>query len=616
MSVIAPVSPEVPGLVAAFPEAGDFAALARLWVEALRLRLAMRDGLQPRLVAVFGPGAEGAALVAASPAQAAGSDLLAAVEDSRRTAGVVVRGTLPGARAVAAQGLTALALPIRLGEQAAGWIGLEAGVHDLALLKDTIAELQLASGWLADRLRADRGQDRQRTAALLHCIIAVVEGADFAQAAHAAVTELALRFGCDRVALGLVKGRRAQVKAISHAAEFQPGLRDPRDLAAAMDESIDQEVPLLWPPDPTSDSFVLRAHQEMARHQDDRVTILTVPMVARDEAVGAVVFQRPLEAPFETAELAILEAVVTVLAPILIDKHLNDRWLAQKAVDAARLQAVRLFGPRHVRRKLVAAALVAGLGVLLFGQATRTVVAEAVVEAGGQRVISASAEGFIAEVKVREGDGVRAGDVLIRLDDRDLVLERLRLVTLKQQEELALDGAIAARDRSQTAIRQARIRQYAAQIALTDARIDRMTLRAPFDGLVLSGDLDRLVGSAVTKGAPLLTLAPAQDYRVMLTVDETDVARTELGQGARLRLTALPDRSLDLVLVSTVPVAVYDRGRTSFRLQARLEGADPDLRHGMQGVARIETGRASLWSIWVAPLFQRLTLALWSWRLL
>lgn len=621
---LTPTAPQgdVQTLLSALPDAADLAGLAALWAETMLLRLAQSAGVRPHLVAVFAPQAEAALhLVGAYPAKRLiGSDLQAAVEDSRAHGGAIVRGALPGRSAPSDQVLTAVALPVRSGSQTVGWVGLEAEFRDLAAITETITSLTLAAGWLAERFRAETvaeaAQARQTTAAIMHSIIAVVDRAGFAQAAQAAVTELSLRFGFDRVSLGLVQRRRARVLAISHAAQFQRGLRDPRDLAAVMDEAIDQEAPLLWPADKATSGFVLRAHEEMARHQDDRLAIFTVPMVVQDKVVGAVVFERPVAQPFAAPDLEMLEAVVTVLAPILLEKHANDRWLIQKAAESARRQAVRLFGPRHVRRKLVVAATVGIMAVLLLGQANRTVMAEAVVEGARQRIISASSEGFIAAVNAREGDRVKAGDILVLLDDRDLVLERMRLVTLKQQEQLALDGAIAARDRSQTAIREARIRQDDAQIALTDAQIERTRLRAPFGGLVISGDLDRAVGSAVSKGEPLLTVAPLNEFRVMLSVDETKVSRTAVGQSAQLRLTAMPERSLGLTLTSLVPVAVYDRGRTTFKVEARMTAADPDIRHGMQGVARIETGRASLWAIWVAPLFDRLALALWSWRFL
>ena len=56
------------------------------------------------------------------------------------------------------------------------------------------------------------------------------------------------------------------------------------------------------------------------------------------------------------------------------------------------------------------------------------------IEGSVRRVIAAPFDGFIAEARVRAGDEVKAGETVVaRLDDRDLVLERLRSVTERGQ---------------------------------------------------------------------------------------------------------------------------------------------------------------------------------------
>ena len=73
---------------------------------------------------------------------------------------------------------------------------------------------------------------------------------------------------------------------------------------------------------------------------------------------------------------------------------------------------------------------------------------------------------------------VAKGKVLLRLDDRDLALQRLRLTTQRSQDQLEFDRALASRDRSQMAISQSRVAQADAQIALIDNQLERAQLRA------------------------------------------------------------------------------------------------------------------------------------------
>ena len=238
--------------------------------------------------------------------------------------------------------------------------------------------------------------------------------------------------------------------------------------------------------------------------------------------------------------------------------------------------------------------------------------ANAVVEGSTERIISASFDGFIADAPAREGDVVKAGQILVRMDDRDLVLERVRLVTDAAQEQLELDKSIATRDRNQTAIREARVKQSAAKIKLVDIQMGRVELRAPFDGLIISGDLSQSIGASVAKGQPLMTVAPLDDFRVVLAVDESRISSVAPGQIVWLRMTALPDQVFAAHISAVQPVARYGEGKTTYRVLARLDQSEEDLLHGMQGVARVEVGLRPLWSVWFTPVIDRLRLILWS----
>ena len=202
--------------------------------------------------------------------------------------------------------------------------------------------------------------------------------------------------------------------------------------------------------------------------------------------------------------------------------------------------------------------------------------------------------------------------VLADARDRDLVLERVRLVTDAAQEQLELDKSIATRDRNQTAIREARVQQSAAKIKLVDIQMGRVELRAPFDGLVISGDLSQSIGASVAKGQPLMTVAPLDDFRVVLAVDESRISSVAPGQIVWLRMTALPDQVFAAHISAVQPVARYGEGKTTYRVLARLDQSEEDLLHGMQGVARVEVGLRPLWSVWFTPVIDRLRLILWS----
>jgi hypothetical protein len=138
-------------------------------------------------------------------------------------------------------------------------------------------------------------------------------------------------------------------------------------------------------------------------------------------------------------------------------------------------------------------------------------------------------------------------------------------------------------------------------------------LAAPFDGVVVRGDLQQRLGSPVEKGEVLFEVAPLDGYRVVLEVDERDVAYVSEGQPALLRLSALPGEALPCVVERVTPVAVVADGRNRFRAEARLEEPSESLRPGMTGVARIDAGRRARAWVWTHATFAWLRLAAWSW---
>lgn len=605
-------------LLQGLTQTSSMADLARDWVAVMLPRMVGLRGVGLHFLTVVGFEPESGNTVphAHYPSnRLEGQPLLQVLADASECGQIIVSGRLPGAAQDHGQKLTVFAVPVLVDRKAAGAVGVEAEFTDQAAMTQLLALVQLSAGWLQDRFRADgiarSGRRFDAAAAALHTVMAVAERSGYLDAAQAAVTDLAQRFRCDRASLGVRMRSQTRVEVISNAAEFSRNLRDVRDIQAVMDEAIDQETAMLWPLPFGEGGSLSVAHQAMDRNLGG-ASIFTVPMFDGGAYLGAMVFERPKADPFQPVDVEMLEAIVTVVSPILVEKRQNDRLLITKALEVVRNQACALVGPRHFLRKVIVAGVVLGLVVMVTVHQTLIVPANAAVEGSTQRVIAASFDGFIAAANAREGDLVTQGQVVIRLDDRDLVLERLRLTTVKQQEQLELDSAIAARDRSQTAIRAARIQQAESQILLIDNQLERSQLRAPFDGLVISGDMSRSVGASVSRGEPLMSVAPIADFRIVLKVDERQIANVVAGQSAVLRLTALPDRAFPLHIQSVLPIAEYGEGRTTFPVVATLDAPAPELRHGMQGAARIEIESKPMYVIWFKPVTDWLRMALWK----
>ena len=113
---------------------------------------------------------------------------------------------------------------------------------------------------------------------------------------------------------------------------------------------------------------------------------------------------------------------------------------------------------------------------------------------------------------------------------------------------------------------------------------------------------------------PLLVLADgALPYRVIVEIDEVDIARVRQGQRGRLVVSSQPWESRDLRVDRITPLAKAVDGRNVFEVEAQLVGAPDALRPGLLGRADLIVGRLPpLWA-WSRHALDRARLAWWSW---
>ena len=238
--------------------------------------------------------------------------------------------------------------------------------------------------------------------------------------------------------------------------------------------------------------------------------------------------------------------------------------------------------------------------------------APARLEGSIQRAIVASADGFLQQANVRAGDTVKEGQVLAEMASQDLQLERQRRDSEMRQHENAYKAAQSRSDRTQMVISQSKAGEAQAMLALIDSQIERARIVAPFDGVVIKGDLSQNLGAPVQRGEVLLTLAPNNSYRIIIEVDESDIASVKPGQRGRIALAAMPDHPLDVTTRRVVPVATSADARNYFEVEASLDSPGEALRPGLRGIAKIDAGEHSVaWLLTHRPL-DWLRLTWWS----
>ena len=434
----------------------------------------------------------------------------------------------------------------------------------------------------------------------------------FRGSATTLVTRLAARFGCQRVSLGLRKGRRILVQVLSHSARFQHESNLIQAISAAMDEAVDQDRTVLYPPPDARAPVINQAHAELAK-QLGHGNVCSIPITAQGEILGALTLERDSGQPLTEADVLEIEQLVALVAPGLWLQHRDEQALPVKAGRSLRGIVTRLFGPEHIKLKLACLGAVILLVFFSFAQGAWRVTAKAVVEGSVQRTVAAPIDGYISSVEVGAGDLVSANQLMGALDESDVRLQRLKWSTLRRQMVSESREAMAQHNRAEVSIISAKIDQADAELELIDEQLARTRLVAPFDGMVIEGDLSQRLGTPVSRGDVLFKVAPMDDYRIVLKVDEQDIAPVAPGQPGKLILASMPSRVLELRVDKITPVSTAEGGRNFFRVEASLLADDLLLQPGMEGVGKITVSEANLFWIWTHDLANWLRLRAWTW---
>lgn len=513
-----------------------------------------------------------------------------------------------------------VAYPAQVGGRMVGAVVLEASQRAPAQVHELLRRLHWGVAWLHDlvhrRERAELEAKAERVGTLMETLTTALGRGRLQQVLLDVANQLAGTLGCARVAIGLAKGGAVRVAVLSNAAWFEKNASIMTLYADAMEDTLDALAPLDYRRPALADAVAVAvqdsAHARLVRESGAQ-SVLSVPLVLGAECVGVLTLERDKDLAFDAAERAWLAALAGLLAAVIEQKQAAERGHLARLRADGRTLLERLFGPGWLLWKCGAALAVVGALVLALVDIDYRVTAKTVIEGEVQRAAVAPFDSFVAASFARAGDTVKQGQLLARLDDRELKLEQHKWSSERDQYSRKWREAMAKHELAEVQILGAQVRQAEAQLALVTDRLRRTAVTAPFDGVVISGDLSQLTGSPVHAGEKLFEIAPLYAYRVVLQVDERDMRQVQLGQAGKLMISGVVGEPLALTVNKVTPVATAQDGRNFFRVEARLAQAPAYLRPGMEGVGKVEAGPRRLWWVLTHSLLDWLRLALWTW---
>ncbi|MDB6148806.1 MAG: efflux transporter, family, subunit [Chthoniobacter sp.] len=437
--------------------------------------------------------------------------------------------------------------------------------------------------------------DMARFATTLDLLVLLNAQTRFAAAAMLLCNELATRCRAERVSLGWVETDRVLLQAVSHTEKFEKKMAIVRDLELAMDEAVDQDEEVGWPPLPES-TAVTRDHEAFARNNGVQ-HLVSIPLRLDGFVVGVLTLERASDG-FPLEELQGLRLLCDQIARRLQELKARSRWIGARLAIALREKASGLLGVENTWAKLGTLAAVLALGVLLFAKAEYRVEAPFLLNSDLVAQLPAPFDGYIDEVLFRVGDPVKAGQPLLALDTRDLLLQEAAAIAEQQRflgeaQKAESDDSVADMRIALAAAEEAK-----ARLDIVRHRLSQAKLAATFDGFVVEGDLRERVASPVKQGDVLIKVAKLEQMYVEVAMPERDVHELRTGQTGEIAFASRPQQTFPIEVAQVEPSAeIRDQGNV-FIVRCRLrEGHQPWWRPGMSGVAKVNAGRRTLFWI-------------------
>ena len=213
-------------------------------------------------------------------------------------------------------------------------------------------------------------------------------------------------------------------------------------------------------------------------------------------------------------------------------------------------------------------------------------------------IIGTKVLGQIVEEPIEEGQHIKAGDVLARIDDRDYQAQLRQAIAIRDVAKANLHllqnkadraryliktGAIS-KDDFETAITaagvgQAELERDEAAVDYAKFNVNQCVISSPINGIILKkyrelGDTINFGGQIEAGGGStdIAQLADTDDMRAEVDINEADIAKVGIGSPVVVVLDSYPDKQFDAALVKVYPAA--DRQKGTVKIEVQIARAD------------------------------------------
>jgi len=278
------------------------------------------------------------------------------------------------------------------------------------------------------------------------------------------------------------------------------------------------------------------------------------------------------------------------------EQRLLSHWIDGAAVT---LEILRRKGTKKLwkhlvsRRSIFAVVIAAMLLNLLFVPVRLNVLAPAEIIPKDPIIVRAPLSGVIDSVEVAPNEMVEKGQILARLDDRELVtrLEVVRQGYKVVQSELQQASRASVSNQEallKRALLRIRVEQHRAEVAYIEEQLSRVILTAERSGIVMFPDKVSLRGRPVRLGERIMMLADPSETSLEIWIPPSDSINLADGAEVRLFLNIDPENPLPAFLEQVAHQATLaEDGNFGYRAEAFFDSSVTVPRIGLRGTAKV-----------------------------
>lgn len=290
----------------------------------------------------------------------------------------------------------------------------------------------------------------------------------------------------------------------------------------------------------------------------------------------------------------------------VISSPLTGKLDGIERLQPTRLESMvrRFVETARGRRRNVILAVLAAIVSLMLVPVRYHVTADVELQPVKRRFVAVPFDGPLKSAHVRPGDVVQQGDLLAKIDPREIEYELAGIRAQWHRAEQEKKGLMAEHDFAASKIAGLESDRLRLQSDLLQYRHQNLEIRSPISGVVVSGDLEQSEGMPMSRGETLLEIAPLGRMVVEIAVPEIDVAEVREGMDVDFYVDAFPNRTMFGSIARIHPRAELREHDNVFVAEVEVDDVDQVLRPGMRGKATIVGDRHMLgWNLFHKAYF-------------